>query len=197
MLFVFVCVEKQAKGKRRNAFGRNKDRRFSSTRNSVQDESDDSCQIGGEKRSGRSNKKKKRGHKTTTEERRMDVMGGRAKKRETKDNKSSLFPLCLSVSLSLCVCGLCPALIRLCANFVCLTAALSQESLPYQLLIVVQWTTMAVTGNGKFGFDSGEGASKTATTAKVGSRRANCPISTLKMVRQRQEVATLTDTTIC
>jgi len=37
---------------------------------------------------------------------------------------------------------------------------------------------MAITGNGKSGFDSGEGALETATTAKAGSRRANCPIPT-------------------
>ena len=30
--------------------------------------------------------------------------------------------------------------------------------LPYQLSMVVYWTTMAVTGNGELGFDSGEGA---------------------------------------
>jgi len=36
--------------------------------------------------------------------------------------------------------------------------ALPSEFLSYQLSIVVQWTTMAVTGNGEFGFDSGEGA---------------------------------------
>ncbi len=30
--------------------------------------------------------------------------------------------------------------------------------LPYQLSMVVSWTTMAVTGNGELGFDSGEGA---------------------------------------
>ncbi len=36
--------------------------------------------------------------------------------------------------------------------------------------------TMAVTGNGELGFDSGEGAWETATTSKEGSRRANYPI---------------------
>lgn len=30
--------------------------------------------------------------------------------------------------------------------------------LPYQLSMVVYWTTMAVTGNEEFGFDFGEGA---------------------------------------
>ena len=42
--------------------------------------------------------------------------------------------------------------------------------------MVVYWTTMAVTGNGELGFDSGEGASETATTSKEGIRRANYPI---------------------
>jgi hypothetical protein len=35
---------------------------------------------------------------------------------------------------------------------------------------------MVFTGNGELGFDSGEGALKTATTSKEGSRRANYPI---------------------
>jgi hypothetical protein len=35
---------------------------------------------------------------------------------------------------------------------------------------------MVLTGNGELGFDSGEGALKTATTSKEGSRRANYPI---------------------
>ena len=34
----------------------------------------------------------------------------------------------------------------------------SFKFLPYQLLMVVYWTTMAFTGNGELGFDSGEGA---------------------------------------
>ncbi len=34
---------------------------------------------------------------------------------------------------------------------------------------------MVVTGNRESGFDSGEGALKTATTSKDGSRRANYP----------------------
>ena len=37
---------------------------------------------------------------------------------------------------------------------------------------------MVLTGNGELGFDSGEGALKTATTSKEGSRRANYPIPT-------------------
>ena len=36
--------------------------------------------------------------------------------------------------------------------------ALSDDVLPYQLLMVVYWTTMAFTGNGELGFGSGEGA---------------------------------------
>ncbi len=39
--------------------------------------------------------------------------------------------------------------------------------------MVVYWTTMAVTGNGELGFDSGEGAWEMATTSKEGSRRVN------------------------
>ena len=54
----------------------------------------------------------------------------------------------------------------------------SFKFLPYQLWMVVYWTTMAVTGNGELGFDSGEGAWETATTSKEGSRRANYPILT-------------------
>ncbi len=34
----------------------------------------------------------------------------------------------------------------------------SFKFLPYQLWMVVYWTTMALTGNGELGFDSGEGA---------------------------------------
>ena len=56
--------------------------------------------------------------------------------------------------------------------------AKSFKFLPYQLSMVVYWTTMAVTGNGELGFDSGEGAWETATTSKEGSRRVNYPILT-------------------
>ncbi len=38
------------------------------------------------------------------------------------------------------------------------TGAVSFECLPYQLSIVSYTLTMAVTGNGESGFDSGEGA---------------------------------------
>ncbi len=34
----------------------------------------------------------------------------------------------------------------------------SFKFLPYQLSMVAYWTTMALTGNGELGFDSGEGA---------------------------------------
>ena len=50
--------------------------------------------------------------------------------------------------------------------------------LPYQLWMVGYWPTMALTGNGELGFDSGEGAWETATTSKEGSRRVNYPILT-------------------
>ena len=39
-------------------------------------------------------------------------------------------------------------------------------------------TTIAVTGDGELGFDSGEAAWETATTSKEGSRRVNYPILT-------------------
>ena len=52
------------------------------------------------------------------------------------------------------------------------------EFLTYQLSMVGSWPTMALTGNGELGFDSGEGARETATTSKEGSRRANYPIVT-------------------
>ena len=56
--------------------------------------------------------------------------------------------------------------------------AISLEVLTYQLSTVGYWPTVAVTGNGELGFDSGEGARETATTSKEGSRRANYPILT-------------------
>ena len=51
-----------------------------------------------------------------------------------------------------------------------------EEFLTYQLSTVRYWPTVALTGNGELGFDSGEGARETATTSKEGSRRANYPI---------------------
>ena len=56
--------------------------------------------------------------------------------------------------------------------------AISFEILTYQLSTVGYWPTVALTGNGELGFDSGEGARETATTSKEGSRRANYPILT-------------------
>ena len=56
--------------------------------------------------------------------------------------------------------------------------AMSIEFLTYQLSTVGYWPTVALTGNGELGFDSGEGARETATTSKEGSRRANYPILT-------------------
>ena len=52
----------------------------------------------------------------------------------------------------------------------------TNEFLTYQLSMVVYWTTMVMTGNGEFGFDSGENAWETAITSKEGSRRVNYPI---------------------
>ena len=54
--------------------------------------------------------------------------------------------------------------------------ARSFKFLTYQLSTVGYWPTVALTGNGELGFDSGEGARETATTSKEGSRRANYPI---------------------
>ena len=54
----------------------------------------------------------------------------------------------------------------------------SFEFLTYQLPTVGYWLTVALTGNGELGFDSGEGACEMATTSKEGSRRANYPILT-------------------
>ena len=54
----------------------------------------------------------------------------------------------------------------------------SFKFLTYQLSTVGYWPTVALTGNGELGFDSGEGARETATTSKDGSRRANYPMRT-------------------
>ena len=56
--------------------------------------------------------------------------------------------------------------------------AIPVEFLTYQLSTVRYWLTVAMTGNGVLGYDSGEGARETATTSKEGSRRANYPILT-------------------
>ena len=50
--------------------------------------------------------------------------------------------------------------------------------LTYQLSTAGYWLTVALTGNGELGFDSGEEARETATTSKEGSRRVNYPILT-------------------
>ena len=50
--------------------------------------------------------------------------------------------------------------------------------LTYQPRTVGHLPTMATTGDGGLGFDSGEGAREIATTSKEGSRRANYPILT-------------------
>ena len=54
----------------------------------------------------------------------------------------------------------------------------SYKCLTYQLSTVGYLPTVALTGNGELGFDSGEGACETATTSKEGSRRANYPFPT-------------------
>ena len=54
--------------------------------------------------------------------------------------------------------------------------AVSFKFLTYQLPTVGYWPTVALTGNGELGFDSGEGALKTATTSKEGSSHENYPI---------------------
>ena len=56
--------------------------------------------------------------------------------------------------------------------------AVSFKFLTYQLPTVGYWPTVALTGNGELGFDSGEGARETATTSKEGSRHENDPIPT-------------------
>ena len=60
----------------------------------------------------------------------------------------------------------------------CFGGDVSSEFLTYQLPTVGYGPTVALTGNGELGFDSGEGACETATTSKEGSRRANYQILT-------------------
>ena len=69
--------------------------------------------------------------------------------------------------------------------------ARSFKFLTYQLSTVGYWPTVALTGNGELGFDSGEGARETATTSKEGSRRANYPILTHREVVTRNNKASL------
>ena len=63
-------------------------------------------------------------------------------------------------------------------KLVACAGAVSFKFLTYQLSTVRYWLTVAMTGNGVLGYDSGEGARETATTSKEGSRRANYPILT-------------------
>ena len=56
--------------------------------------------------------------------------------------------------------------------------ASASKFLTYQLSTVGSRPTVALTGDGGLGCDSGEGARETATTSKEGSRRANYPILT-------------------
>ena len=63
-------------------------------------------------------------------------------------------------------------------NFIAPAGDGSFKFLTYQLPTVGYWPTVAMTGNGELGFDSGEGALEMATTSKEGSRRANYPILT-------------------
>jgi hypothetical protein len=63
-------------------------------------------------------------------------------------------------------------------KLVACAGAVSFKFLTYQLSTVRYWLTVALTGNGVLGYDSGEGARETATTSKEGSRRANYPILT-------------------
>ena len=54
--------------------------------------------------------------------------------------------------------------------------AVSFRFLTYQLSTVGYWPTVAMTGNGVLGYDSGEGARETAITSKAGRGRANYPV---------------------
>ena len=65
----------------------------------------------------------------------------------------------------------CADRMALCRRWIIQVSALSVSMVGY-------WPTMALTGNGELGFDSGEGAWETATTSKEGSRRVNYPILT-------------------
>ncbi len=48
--------------------------------------------------------------------------------------------------------------------------------------------TVALTGNVKLGFDSGEGALEIATTSKEGSRRVNYPILLKEVVTRTNTI---------
>ena len=61
-------------------------------------------------------------------------------------------------------------------DYIAIVIGLLLMFLTYQLLTVGYLPTVAMTGDGGLGFDSGEGARETATTSKEGSRRVNYPI---------------------
>ena len=63
-------------------------------------------------------------------------------------------------------------------DYIAIVIGLLLMFLTYQLLTVGYLPTVAMTGDGGLGFDSGEGARETATTSKEGSRRVNYPILT-------------------
>ena len=59
-----------------------------------------------------------------------------------------------------------------------------------QLRTVVLWTTVAIMGNRQLGFDTGEGAWYTATTAKVGSRHNKGLLKCIELLRLGRAQAT-------
>ena len=61
-------------------------------------------------------------------------------------------------------------------DYIAIVIGLLLMFLTYQLLTVGYLPTVAMTGDGGLGFDSGEGAREIATTSKEGSRRVNYPI---------------------
>ena len=74
-----------------------------------------------------------------------------------------------------------PGLVTIHNNLMNCVASAGDEPfklLTYQLPMVGHLPTLAMTGNGELGFDTGEGASEAATKSKEGSRRANYPILT-------------------
>ena len=61
-------------------------------------------------------------------------------------------------------------------DYIAIVIGLLLMFLTYQLLTVGYLPTVAMTGDGGLGFDSGEGAREIATTFKESSRRVNYPI---------------------
>jgi hypothetical protein len=53
-------------------------------------------------------------------------------------------------------CTFCLLIHNNCSDRLCVDV--SKKTLPYQLSMVLSWRTMAFTGDGESGFDSGEGA---------------------------------------